>query len=203
MLAADAYPVLKLKVGVPDEKAILAALREVAPTKPIRVDANEGWQTKEEALERIEWLARDGYIQFVEQPMPRAASAADLIWLKERSPLPVFADESCHTVKDIPRCAECFHGVNVKLVKTGGVSMAFETLQAARRAGLKTMIGCMIETSVLISAAAHLAELADYLDVDGNLLITNDPFAGVTADQGILSFARAKEKHGLQVSLRG
>lgn len=135
--------------------------------------------------------------------MPREAGEADLIWLKERSPLPLFADESCHTVKDIPRCAECFHGVNVKLVKTGGASMAQETLQAARRAGLKTMIGCMIETSVLISAAAHLAELADYLDVDGNLLITNDPFVGVTAEKGILSFAAAKEKHGLRVSPRG
>jgi L-alanine-DL-glutamate epimerase-like enolase superfamily enzyme len=135
--------------------------------------------------------------------MPRDAGAADLVWLKERSPLPLFADESCHAVKDIPRCAECFHGVNVKLVKTGGVSMAFDTLQAARQAGLKTMIGCMIETSVLVSAAAHLAELADFLDLDGNLLITNDPFAGVTAEKGILSFAPAKEKRGLRVSPRG
>jgi L-alanine-DL-glutamate epimerase-like enolase superfamily enzyme len=126
-----------------------------------------------------------------------------LKWLKERSPLPIFADESCHTVVDIPRCAECFHGVNVKLVKTGGVSMAYETLKAARKASLQTMIGCMIETSVLISAAAHLAELADYLDVDGNLLTTNDPFAGVTAERGMLSFAGAKEKRGLRVSPRG
>ena len=125
-----------------------------------------------------------------------------MIWLKERSPLPLFADESCHTVKDIPRCAECFHGVNVKLVKTGGVSMAHETLQAARQAGLKTMIGCMIETSVLISAAAHLAELADYLDLDGNILITNDPYLGVTAEKGIMSFATTKEKRGLQVTPR-
>jgi L-alanine-DL-glutamate epimerase-like enolase superfamily enzyme len=147
-------------------------------------------------------VATDKNIQFVEQPMPRDASTTDLIWLKERSPLLVFADEACHTVKDIPRCAECFHGVNVKLVKTGGASMAHETLLAARRAGLKTMIGCMIETSVLISAAAHLAELANFLDVDGNLLITNDPFSGVTAEKGILSFASVQEKCGLQVSPR-
>ncbi|MEI2725260.1 MAG: enolase C-terminal domain-like protein [Verrucomicrobiota bacterium] len=97
VLAARDYPVLKLKVGVPDEKAILTALREVAPTKPIRVDANEGWQTKEQALERIEWLARDGHIQFIEQPMPQTTHPRDLVWLKERSPLPLLADESYHS----------------------------------------------------------------------------------------------------------
>ena len=134
--------------------------------------------------------------------MPRTTSTKDLLWLKARSPLPLYADESCHTIQDIPRCAECFHGVNVKLVKAGGVSVAYATLQAARKAGLKTMIGCMIETSVQVTAAAHLAELADHLDIDGNILITNDPFAGVTSQKGILSFATAKEKIGLRVSRR-
>jgi len=134
--------------------------------------------------------------------MPRNATSKDLIWLKERSPLPLFADESCHTVRDIPHCAECFHGFNVKLIKTGGISMAVETLLAARKAGLKTMIGCMLETSLMISAAAQLADLADYLDLDGNLLITNDPFEGVTAAGGIMSFALAKEKYGLQANWR-
>ena len=200
VLDAAEYPVIKLKVGDARDRENLAALRSVAPEKPVRVDANEGWKTKEDALRMLEWLvATDKKIQFIEQPMPRDAAAADMLWLKERSPLPLFADESCHTVKDIPRCAECFHGVNVKLVKTGGASMAQETLQAARKAGLKTMIGCMIETSVLISAAAHLAELADYLDVDGNVLITNDPYLGVTAENGMLSFAKTPQKHGLQV----
>ena len=203
VLDAAPYPVIKLKVGDPRDRENFAALRSAAPDKPVRVDANEGWKTKEEALRMLEWLvATDKKIQFIEQPMPRDSRDADLKWLKERSPLPIFADESCHTVKDIARCAECFHGVNVKLVKTGGVSMAYDTLRAARQAGLQTMIGCMIETSVLISAAAHLAELADYLDVDGNLLITNDPFAGVTAELGILSFACAQEKRGLQVNPR-
>lgn len=203
VLEAEQYPVLKLKVGDPRDRDNFVALRSVAPNKPVRVDANEGWKTKEEALRMLEWLvATDKHIQFVEQPMPRDTQDKDLKWLKERSPLPVFADEVCHTVKDIPHCAECFHGVNVKLVKTGGVSMAKETLEAARKSGLKTMIGCMIETSVQISAAAHLAELADFLDVDGSLLITNDPFDGVTAKNGILSFASAKEKHGLRVSAR-
>jgi len=199
VLAAANYPVLKLKLGVPDDKANLAALRDAAPAKPVRVDANEGWKTKEQALDRLEWLARDGHIQFVEQPMPASTPHQDWLWLKARSPLPIFADESYLHAKDVTRCAECFHGVNVKLVKTGGVSAAFDALQAARRAGLKTMIGCMIETSVLISAAAHLAELADHLDIDGNLLITNDPYVGVTAKKGILSFASAPEKFGLRV----
>ncbi|MSU58509.1 MAG: dipeptide epimerase [Pedosphaera sp.] len=199
---AERFPILKLKVGVPGDKEIMAALREVAPTKTVRVDANEGWKTKEEALERIEWLARDPHIQYIEQPMPAGSDPKDLVWLKARSPLPILADEGYHTAKDVAHCAECYHGVNVKLVKTGGVSGGFEALSAARKAGLKTMIGCMIETSVLISAAASLAELCDFLDVDGNILITDDPYVGVTAEKGILSFASAPEKTGLRVCER-
>jgi len=200
--SAEEYPVLKLKVGVPDEHLMMESLRQVAPDKPVRVDANEGWSTKEEALRRIEWLAQDGHVQFVEQPMPASTRADDLIWLKDRSPLPLFADESYHTAADADHCAACFHGVNVKLAKTGGVTGAFEALNAARARGLKTMIGCMIETSVLISAAAHLAELADYLDLDGNLLVKNDPYVGVSARNGILSFATAPEPFGLRVQAK-
>ena len=202
VLEAEPYPVLKVKVGVADDRVNLQALREVAPTKTVRVDANEGWKIKEQALEMIEWLAKDGHIEFVEQPMPAATPVKDWVWLKQRSPLPIFADESYHLAKDVPQVAECFHGANVKLVKTGGVSAGFEALSAARKAGLKTMLGCMIESSILISAAAHLAELCDYLDVDGNILITNDPYVGVTSQKGILSFAAAPEKFGLRVSLR-
>ena len=203
VLEAERFPVLKVKVGVADDKINLQALREVAPTKTIRVDANEGWKTKEQALEMIEWLATDGHIEFVEQPMPAGTPVKDWVGLKQRSPLPIFADESYHLAKDVPQVAECFHGANVKLVKTGGVSAGYAALQAARKAGLKTMLGCMIESSILISAAAHLAELCDYLDVDGNILITNDPYLGVTAEKGILSFAAAPEKFGLRVSPRG
>jgi L-Ala-D/L-Glu epimerase len=202
VLAAGKYPVLKLKFGGPDDRAILAVLREVAPTSPVRVDANEAWTTKELALEMIEWLARDRHIQFVEQPMPAGTDPKDLLWLKKRSPLPLFADESYRRAGDVAHCAECFHGVNVKLVKAGGVSAGLDALRVARKIGLKTMMGCMIESSVLISAAAHLAELCDFLDVDGNLLITNDPYLGVTAENGILSFANAPEKLGLRVCPR-
>ncbi|MCI0747531.1 MAG: dipeptide epimerase [Verrucomicrobia subdivision 3 bacterium] len=199
---AAAYPVMKLKVGSPDDEKNLAALRSVAPTKRVRVDANEAWQTRDEALRRIEWLARDKNIEFIEQPMPASAKRSAMSWLKERSPIPIFADESCQHVSDVEHCGECFHGVNVKLVKAGGISGAFAALTAARRAGLKTMIGCMIESSVLISAAAHLAELADHLDIDGNLLISNDPYVGATAHKGVISFADAPERAGLRVQAR-
>jgi L-alanine-DL-glutamate epimerase-like enolase superfamily enzyme len=197
---AERFPVLKIKVGAPGDRENLQAVRAISPAKWIRVDANEGWKTKEQALEMIEWLAQDKFIQYVEQPLPAVTPEKDWTWLKQRSPLPIFADESYHTAADASRCAECFHGVNVKLVKTGGVSGGFEALSAARKLGLKTMIGCMIETSILISAAAHLAELCDFLDVDGNLLITNDPYVGVTAENGILSFTNAPETIGLRVS---
>jgi L-Ala-D/L-Glu epimerase len=199
---AEAFPVLKLKLGSAQDRENLAALRSVAPTKVIRVDGNEAWKNKEEALKQLEWLATDKNIEFVEQPMPSSSAPEDMKWLKERSPLPLMADESCHSVEDIPQCAECFHAINVKLVKTGGIGGAYLTLQAARNAGLKTMIGCMIESSVLISAAAHLAELTDYLDIDGNLLITNDPYMGVTAERGMVSFASAPEQTGLRVFTR-
>ena len=202
VLEADSYPVLKLKVGSPDDPQNLAALREAVPKKPVRVDANEAWKTKEEALKKIEWLARDGHIQFVEQPMPAATEVKDYAWLKQRSPLPIMGDESYLSAGDAARCAECFHSVNVKLAKTGGISGAFEALKAARKAGLRTMLGCMIESSVLITAAAHLAELTDYLDLDGNLLITNDPYLGVSARNGMLSFTTAPEKTGLRVKKR-
>jgi L-alanine-DL-glutamate epimerase-like enolase superfamily enzyme len=199
---AAQYSVLKLKVGSATDRENLTALREVAPTKPVRVDANEGWRTKEEALRQIEWLAADGHVQFVEQPLPSTADPKDLVWLKERSPLPIMADESYLTAGDIDRCAGCYHAVNVKLMKTGGITGAVEALQAARGAGLKTMLGCMIESSVSITAAAHLAELADYLDIDGNLLVTNDPYLGASANGGIISFAGAAEATGLRVKQR-
>jgi L-Ala-D/L-Glu epimerase len=195
-----AFPVLKIKMGVLEDQENLKALREVAPERTVRVDANEGWKTKEAALERIEWLANDGRVQFVEQPLPATAPARDWIWLKERSPLPIFADESYHLAGDVERVASWVHGVNVKLVKTGGIGPGFEALKAARAAGLKTMLGCMIETSILISAGAHLAELCDYLDLDGNILITNDPYRGVQCENGLLTFRDAPEKHGLRVS---
>jgi len=199
VLEAASFPILKLKVGSPNDRKNLAALREVAPLKTLRVDANEAWTTKEEALRNIEWLARDPHIEFVEQPMPAATPARDLAWLKQCSPLPLFADESCRGTGDAAHCAQCFHGVNVKLIRTGGLLQAVHTLKAARKSGLKTMLGCMVQSSLATSAGAQLAELADYLDLDGSLLIRNDPYTGPAVKNGILSFAAAREKTGLRV----
>ncbi len=199
---AEEFPILKIKLGAPGDEENLAAVRDVAPKKLLRVDANEGWKTKGEALRRLEWLARDGHIEFVEQPMPAASAPADFIWLKERSPLPLVADESYVSVADVALCADSFHGVNVKLCKTGGVTRGFEALTAARKAGLKTMLGCMTESSILTAAGMHLAELTDWLDLDGNLLINNDPFAGVTSVRGVMSFAGTTEPHGLRITPR-
>ncbi len=134
--------------------------------------------------------------------MPATTELKDWIWLSRRSPLPLMADESCHFERDIPACAEWAKMVNVKLIKTGGVTGAMRVLQAARKAGLKTMLGCMIESSLLITAGAHLAELTDYLDLDGNLLIRNDPFSGVRTTKGVLSFAGVRESYGLRVAQR-
>jgi L-Ala-D/L-Glu epimerase len=200
--AAD-MPVLKVKVGGPDDEETLTVVQREAPGKPIRVDANAAWPDREVALRRIEALAARGGIQFVEQPMPPALSVSDWEWLKARSPLPIFGDESYQSAADAERCAQCVHGVNVKLVKTGGMSSAKAALEAARAQGLKTMLGCMIESSVLISAAAQLADLTDYLDIDGNLLISNDPYAGPSSLKGRISFGDTPVRIGLRTAPRG
>ncbi len=173
---ASGFGVYKIKLGTKDDKAIIEGIREVTD-KPIRVDANEGWKTKEEALSMIEWMAPRG-IEIVEQPMP-AARAAEMEWLKSRSPLPLFADESLMKAADIPGIARGFHGINVKLMKCGGIQEAVRMVALARAMGLETMLGCMIETSLGITAGAAISPLFDYADLDGNLLIANDPFRGV------------------------
>ncbi len=199
---AAGYPVLKMKLGSPADRANFAAVRGAAPDRWIRVDANAGWKTRDEALRNIEWLAADGKVEFVEQPMPPELPDADWAWLKERSPLLLIGDELFQSAADADRCAGCVHGVNVKLVKTGGVTRGKQALEAARVRGLKTMLGCMIESSVLISAAAHLAGLTDYLDLDGNVLITNDPYRGVLNRGGQMSFEGVEPKSGLRVTSR-
>src|SRR4051812_18653198 len=134
---AAEFPILKMKVGAPNDRANHAAIRDVAPEKTMRVDANEAWSTKEEALRHIEELARDPHIEFIEQPMPATNSREDFIWLKERSPLPIIADESYINADAASICADCFHGVNVKLAKTGGMTRGVPDLPAPRVLGLK------------------------------------------------------------------
>ena len=131
--------------------------------------------------------------------MPASASESDAAWLKARSPLPLVGDESYQSAADAETCAQRFHGINVKLVKTGGITAGKQALEAARARGLKTMLGCMIESSVLITAGAHLANLTDYLDLDGNLLITNDPYSGVRCEDGRLTFVGVETPVGLRV----
>jgi L-alanine-DL-glutamate epimerase-like enolase superfamily enzyme len=188
---AAGFDLLKVKLGGPNDREAIRAVRELAPAKRIRVDANEGWPDGETALRMIEWLAGEAAIELVEQPLPAGLPADEHRWLFERSPLPLFADESCHRATDVPRLAANFHGVNVKLMKTGGPVEALRTLRAARERGLKTMLGCMIESSLGIAAAFQLSSLADHLDLDSHWLLSGDPFAGLASGPGMLSFAAA------------
>ena len=180
---AEAFPVLKIKVGLDTDEATIAAVRSVT-NKPLRVDANEGWKDKEEAVRKINWLATQG-VEFVEQPMP-AQMLEETRWVHERVHLPLIADESCQRPSDIPKLVGIFDGVNVKLDKSGGMLVAFEMLQMARALGLRTMLGCMVSSSVSVTAAAHLSPGINYADLDGNLLIANDPFVGVQVKEGKL-----------------
>lgn len=199
-LAATPYPILKLKAGPTGLAESLAALRSIAPEKMIRVDGNEAWTTRETAIRNIEILYNDGYTEFVEQPMPQSTPPEDLVWLKARSPLPLVADESFRHAKDIDLCSVAFHGVNVKLAKTGGVAGALKALNAASDAGLSCQLGCMIESSLGIATALQLSSQANWLDLDGALLTKNDPFHGITERQGLLSLREIHRHHGVGVS---
>ena len=178
---ADPYKILKIKLTNTDDEEIIKTIRQVTD-KPIRVDINEGWTNKEEAIRKIEWLSGKG-VELVEQPMP-----VDMIeetrWLKERSPVPIIADEAVNTSKDIPPIAEAYDGINIKLMKSGGIMEAFRMAVVAGTFNLDIMIGCMIASSVAISAAVQLQPLARWLDLDGSLLISNDPFTGAKFHNG-------------------
>jgi L-Ala-D/L-Glu epimerase len=180
---AAPYPVLKIKVGLDSDEATIAAVRAVT-RKPLRVDANEGWKDREEAVRKINWLEKQG-VEFVEQPLA-ADRIEDTRWVRSRVHIPIIADESVLHEQDIPRLKDAFDGVNVKLDKAGGVLAAYRMIQVAKSLGMKTMLGCMVSSSCTVTAAAHLSPLVDYADLDGNLLIANDPFEGVTVKDGKL-----------------
>ena len=180
---AAAYPILKVKVGLSTDEPTIEAVRSVTK-KPLRVDANEGWKDKEEAVRKINWLEKQG-VEFIEQPMP-AEMIEETRWVRSRVHIPVIADEACQHAADIPKLKEAYDGVNVKLDKSGGILEAYRMLQIAKALGMKTMLGCMISSSVSVTAAAHLSPLVDYADLDGNLLISNDPFHGVRVEKGKL-----------------
>jgi L-alanine-DL-glutamate epimerase-like enolase superfamily enzyme len=178
---ADAFPILKIKVGRDNDEEIMKAVREVTD-KPLRVDANEGWKTKEEALEKILWLEKLG-VEFIEQPLP-STMLKETRWLRERVHIPIIADEAVKQAADIPTLATAYDGINIKLMKSGGIQEALRMIWMARSLGMKIMLGCMIESSCAIAAAAHISPLADYADLDGNLLITNDPFKAAKVEKG-------------------
>ena len=179
---AEGFAVLKVKMGSEDDRRVLETVRSMTD-RPVRVDANEGW-TLEDALARLEWLQEMG-VELVEQPLP-ADQHDEMRELKRQSPLPLIADESVARAEDIPRLAEAFDGINIKLMKCGGLGEALRLIHAARAHNMKIMLGCMVESSLAITAAAHIAPLVDWADLDGNLLITNDPFIGAEVRDGKL-----------------
>jgi L-alanine-DL-glutamate epimerase-like enolase superfamily enzyme len=175
---AARFPALKIKVGGPNDLATLEAVRAVY-AGPIRVDANTGWQP-DDAVHLLPALERLG-VELVEQPFP-AHRLDQLRWLQERSSLPIVADESAVTIDDLDGLVGVVAGVNVKLAKCGGVGAARRMLLRARELGLRTFLGCMEETSVVIAASAAVASLAEWVDLDGNLLLAADPFEGLELD---------------------
>jgi len=180
---AEAFPVLKIKVGLNTDEETIAAVRSVT-SKPLRVDANEGWKDKEEAVRKINWLESQG-VEFVEQPMP-AGMIEETRWVRSRVHLPIIADEAALNTRAIPKLVDAYDGVNVKLDKCGGIQQALRMIYVAKSLGMKTMLGCMVSSSVSVTAAAQLSPLVDYADLDGNLLVANDPYTGVTVRQGKL-----------------
>jgi len=180
---AEPYPILKIKVGTPRDEEIVKTIRRMTD-KPIRVDANEGWKSREQARDKILWLEEQG-VEFVEQPLP-AADLEGTAWVREAVHVPLIADENVTTLESIPTLRNAFDGINIKLMKCGGLREAMRMIHTAKAFNMKIMLGCMIESSVAISAAAQLSPLADFADLDGNVLTTNDPYEGVKLVEGKL-----------------
>ena len=181
MQEAEPYKVIKVKMGLDNDKQLVEIIRSMTDV-PICVDANQGWNDPQYALEMVEWLS-DKNCLFVEQPMP-GGMLKETAWLRERSPLPIIADEVFQRLPDIPRLAEYYDGINIKLMKSTGMHEAYKMVTLARALGMKVMIGCMTETSCAVTAAAQLAPLVDCADLDGNLLISNDRFDGIKIIDG-------------------
>ncbi len=195
--AADQYPVYKIKLGTGHDREIIEAIRQVTD-KPLRVDANEGWTTVKQAKREIEFLETQN-VELIEQPMP-AASVNEMKELKKWSPLPLAADESFIGNEDLKEISEAFHVINIKLMKIGSLVKARNVIEEANNLGLQVMIGCMIESSLANAAGTLLALNADYADLDGHLLIGNDPFEGLGVEKSGELFL--SDKAGFGVKLR-
>jgi L-alanine-DL-glutamate epimerase-like enolase superfamily enzyme len=178
---ASPYNVLKVKMGLDNDRQLVETIRSMT-NRPICVDANQGWTDREQALEMCYWLAERNCL-FVEQPLPKER-IDDTAWLRERSPLPIIADEFLQRLPDVARAYGVYDGINIKLMKSTGMNEAYKMAATARALGMKVMLGCMTETSCAVSAAAQLAPMVDWADLDGNLLISNDCFDGVKIING-------------------
>lgn len=193
---AHEYPLLKVKLGTDRDEAIIRAIRRSAPTKLLRVDANAAW-TVDRTVEMAAFLADQG-VELIEQPL--AKDDMDGFWrLRGKVALPIIADESCVDSRDLPKLDGAVDGINIKLAKCGGIAEARRMAIEARNRGMKVMLGCMIESSLGITAGAHLAPLMDYVDLDGAALLADDPFVGATIHQGVV---RVPSGPGLGVSER-
>jgi L-alanine-DL-glutamate epimerase-like enolase superfamily enzyme len=178
---ASGYPILKVKVGLPGDEVVLSMIRQEAPEVRLWVDANTAWDAKT-ALARLPMLEAFG-VELIEQPLP-PDDLEGLRLLRERSRLPIIADESCRTAADISRLIGCVDGINIKLAKCGSLREAIRMVHVARAHQLRVMLGCMIESTLGIAAAIQLAPLVDYVDLDGAALLANDPFLGPGLEQG-------------------
>ncbi len=179
---AGRFKRLKLKIGAGDGRDVerVRAVREVTDV-PLQVDVNEAWSA-DEALDALPQLAELG-VAYCEQPLEAGDPAGPTV--KQRSPIPIYVDEDCHTLRDVAACAERAHGINVKLAKSGGIREAVRMVHAARALDLGCMLGCMIESGLGIAAGAHIASLFEHVDLDGNILLREDPWPGVQLVDGV------------------
>jgi len=189
------YNLIKVKLGNSEEndKTMISTIREITDL-PIVVDANQGWKEKGYALDMIEWLAQRG-VEMVEQPMPKLL-LDEAAWLRDRSPLPVIADEACQRLTDVRKLYGAYDGINIKLMKCTGMREAREMITLAKALHMRIMMGCMTETSVAISAAAQFADQLEWADLDGNWLIANDIFTGMKVVKGRITL---EDKPGIGV----
>ncbi len=178
---AAPYKILKVKMGRDNDKEMIETIRSVSQV-PLCVDVNQGWTDRHHALDMIHWLKEKGIV-FVEQPMPKTA-LDDLSWLHDHSPLPIFADEALQRLVDVEATKGLYDGINIKLMKCTGMREAFKMATMAKALQMKVMLGCMIETSCAVSAAAQLSPMSEFADLDGNVLISNDPYEGVKIVDG-------------------
>jgi L-Ala-D/L-Glu epimerase len=192
------YAILKVKLGSPYDREIIQEIRKVTD-KPVLVDANEGWKTIDEAMNNIRFLGEMN-IDLIEQPMP-SSMTEEMIELKSMCDIPLFADESFTGREDLGELARRFHGINIKLMKTGSMRIAMQKIAEARKYGLKVMIGCMVETSLADTASAILSLWADYADVDGHLLVRENPFTGLIINRE--GFVTLNDTPGLGVEMSG